>query len=588
MKNLLSLHRYILGIACLLISIQVQAQSPSLRSIVERTTISSDETLMLTVRYNGPRQQSQPSFAQLNSHFTIKSRQQSNQTSITNGRMSSYTDWTLTLFPKKEGRLIIPSFRLGSLISDAVEITVTPERPVPAGQVKDIFIETVIDKSSLYVQEQLTLTYRLFFSRNISALDPEPLVLENIIKDSLPNARYNRRINGTLYAIAEYSYALFPQVSGEFEIPSLQWLIKIPKKNSNRSFFGLSGQAEVVRRRTDKQTITVLPRSSTYPSNKPWLPATHVSLDESWSQDPNQMTTGEPLTRTIVLKVKGLMASQLPPIWQQQVVNHLKIYADKPELSDEKNSDGFTAIRIESAAVVLNAEGSVTLPAVKVPWWNTKTDTLEWAAIPERVITAKGSTPLYAPLNSANSSTLDSSKNAGNMVSSTPLATGQVNPTILSSEEKDELTSQLFFWKALSQALLLLLGASISYIIYVLRRPAAKPSSRYNADTSNIKKAFSLLQKHSKSGNSKELREALLIWANLYWKSHAPKTLQDIANRIDDENIRNEIKILDANLYADASDSPHEGSKLVQLLKTYISQQQDNRPSEELQPLYGR
>lgn len=584
MKNLLSLHRYILGIACLLISFQVQAQSPSLRSIVERTTISSDETLILTVRYNGPRQQSQPSFAQLNSHFTIKSRQQSNQHSIINGKVSSHTDWTLTLYPKKEGRLIIPSFRLGSVISDAVEITVTPERQLPAGQVKDIFIETVIDKTSLYVQEQLTLTYRLFYSRNVNAFEAEPLVLENVIKDSLPNARYNRRINGKLYAIAEYSYALFPQVSGEFEIPSLQWLIKIPRKNSNRSFFGLSGQTEVVRRRTDKHTITVLPRSSTYPRNKPWLPATHVSLDESWSQDPNQMTTGEPLTRTIVLKVKGLMASQLPPVWQQQVVNNLKIYADKPELSDEKNSDGFTAIRIESAAVVLNAEGSVTLPAVKVPWWNTNTDTLEWAAIPERVITAKGSTPLYAPLNS----TLNSPQNAGSIASSTPLATGQANPTIISSEEKDELTSQLFFWKTLSQVLLVLLGASISYIIYVLRRPAAKPSSRYNSDESNIKKAFSLLQKHCQSGHSKELREALLIWANLYWKLHAPKTLQDIADRIDDENIRDEIKILDANLYADAPDSPREGSKLAQLLKTYVSQQKDQSANKELQPLYGR
>ncbi len=583
MKNLLSLHRYILGIACLLISFQIQAQSPSLRSIVERTTITADETLILTVRYNGPRQQSQPSFAQLNSHFTIKSRQQSNQHSVINGKVSSHTDWTLTLFPKKEGRLIIPSFRLGSLISDAVEITVTPERPVPAGQVKDIFIETVVDKSSVYVQEQLTLTYRLFYSRNVNAFEAEPLVIENVIKDSLPNARYNRRINGKLYAIAEYSYALFPQVSGEFEIPSLQWLIKIPKNNTNRSFFGFSSRVEAVRRRTDKHTITVLPRSSTFPSNKPWLPATHVSLEESWSQDPNQMNTGEPLTRTIVLKVKGLMASQLPPVWQQQVVNNLKIYADKPELSDEKNSDGFTAIRIESAAVVLNAAGSVTLPAVKVPWWNTNTDTLEWAAIPERVITAKGTTPLYSPHNSP----LNSPQNAGNIVSSTPLATGQVNPTALSSKENDELNSQLFFWKTLSQVLLALLGASISYIIYVLRRPSAKPSSLYNADESNIKKVFSLLQKHSQSGNAKELRETLLIWANLYWESQPPKTLQDIANRIDDEKIRDEIEILDANLYADAPDSPHEGSKLAQLLKAYISQQKVQSPSNKLQPLYG-
>lgn len=555
MKTLsIRFHTYVVAAICLLLSLQLSAQSPSLRSTVDRSTISVDEVLMLTVRYSGPRPQRAPSFAQLNTQFDIISTQQNSRRLINNGRISSYTEWTLTLSPKQAGQLIIPSFRLGSLISDAIEVTVVPEKKLPAGTVKDIFMENVVEKSSMYVQEQLTLKYRLFFSVNVYGVSAQELEIDNVVIDTLPHERYQRRINGKTYEVVEYNFALFPQVSGKIIIPSLQWKIKSQKNRFSRE------KSNTIN--TDAHNITVLPRPATFPVDHVWFPAENLSLEESWSGDTSEMNTGEPLTRVITLKVKGLMSSQLPPIWQQSSNIELKIYTDKPQLSDEKSTDGFTATRIESSAVVLTSAGSITIPAVRIPWWNTQSNSLQWAVIPERVITASGASSIIDELDNV---------------------------------ERAELKDQIHFWRMLTLGLVGILIALSGYLLHRLKtpfNPAFKPEQKAYSDGTNLKKAYSLLgasllQAKSRPEAAKEIREALLLWAKLYWQATPPKTLQDIIRLIDDKDIAAEIVKLDASLYAQTSAEHVDGHKLATLLKAFTATRQSQMRSTDIQGLYG-
>ncbi len=569
------------------LSVNSLANNDNLTSIVDRTVISINESVVLTVRYTGERQQAAPSFAQLETQFHIRSRQQSNQYSVVNGQVSSYTDWTLVLDPKSEGKLIIPSFRLGSLISDAVEVTVTPEKQLPAGKIKEVFLDTVVDKEKIFVQEQLIVRYRLFFSRNVNSVEAQPLVIPNVVVDALPEKQFNHRINGQLYRVAEYSYALFPQESGEFEIPSLAWTISIPTTN-NRSFLGFSGRNKAIRQRTKSHTITVLPQPDTFPTQYTWLPAQDVTLEETWSSDPNQMTVGEPMTRTLTLKVEGLTSAQLPVIWNAKPTGKMKIYGDKPELNDEKLDQGFTATRKESSAVVINSAGSVTLPAIKIPWWDSSTNTLQWAAVPERTISVQGS----ANSGNGNSYPQTSASSAPNTVQNnaqTSALAESLNDEILTLKAK--VRSQKIQKYAL---LFFLLVTLLLFIREKLRKTAEQNDIRLNPgkrESTIAKKAFSQLLTKCQQGAGHDIRAALFTWAPLYWPHQTPKTLDDIARLIGEAEITLALKTLDASLYAvDAqSDSNKvDGNKLAALLKTFISKQRNKEKGTKLEGLYGK
>ncbi len=576
-----------LFVSLIFLSVHSLANNDNLTSIVDRTVISINESVVLTVRYTGERQQAAPSFAQLETQFHIRSRQQSNQYSVVNGQVSSYTDWTLVLDPKSEGKLIVPSFRLGSLISDAVEVTVTPEKQLPAGKIKEVFLDTVVDKEKIFVQEQLIVRYRLFFSRNVNSVEAQPLVIPNVVVDALPEKQFNHRINGQLYRVAEYSYALFPQESGEFEIPSLAWTISIPTTNS-RSFLGFSGRNKAIRQRTKSHTITVLPQPDTFPTQYTWLPAQNVTLEETWSSDPNQMSVGEPVTRTLTLKVEGLTSAQLPELWHAKPTGIMKIYGDKPELNDEKFDQGFIATRKESSAVVVNSPGSVTLPAIKIPWWDSNTNTLQWAAVPKRTISVQGSA------NSAN-------------VNGSPQTTGSPAPSVVQNNAQtsalaDSLNEEVLSLKtklrnANIQKYALLFFLLVTLVLYIrekMKKAAfqgeANPSS-HKQESNAAKKAFSHLLTKCQQGSGHEIRSALSAWAMVYWPNQKPKTLDDIAHLIDDAEIAQALKTLDASLYAvdaDTDSNKIDGNKLAALLKTFIAKRRGKEKGSELEGLYGK
>ncbi len=578
-KNI-TLWRCILFFVLTVMSLAAWAQGENLRSIVDRTEIGIDETLQLTVRYTGPsRQAQQPTFTHLNSQFDILSTTQSNQFRAINGQVNSYTDWVMVLAPKREGRLIIPSFRLGSLISDAVEITVTPAKQSPNGGVTDIYLETEIDKSSVYVQEQVRVTYRLFFAQNVNSLDnPDPSI-DKVIVDKLPDARYDRRIGGRHYGVAEFSYALFPQESGEIVIPALRWTLTIPRSGQNRSFFGLSGRVETRRLRTEEKTIEVKPRPDNFPNNHTWLPAQNLTLEESWSTDPATLNVGEPVTRTITLKAKGLLASQLPPVWSGMNDQNIKTYADQPELNEERSSDGLQAIRIESAAVVVNIAGELTLPPIKLPWWDTSTNTLQYAALPERKLKAKSSgAQARAPQLGAN---------ASNVPTPTSTQPGAPLPADASAQVST-LQAKLWFWRYLSLALALVVLVTTAVIYRLLKRPLVAPArgiSQANEGPRDEAKAFKSLRLQCQQGDPQKIRAALLAWAKHHWQP-APTTLEAISEQLNDAAIAHQLSLLDTALFGQGSDEAFDGNQLAALLKDHREREKTKAPDTSLATFY--
>ena len=205
---------YILIVALFLLSSSAWA---ALTATVDRKGIDSNESLQLRVRYAGQASSSEPDFSVLERDFRVLSNDRLKYTMI-NGRTESYTDWTLTLMPKRTGRLLIPSIKFKQDISDAIEITVRKASPSNAtGQ--PVYTETLVDKSSLYVQEQLLLTHRLYTSIQLTDLSMETGGAGAIVQQVAQN-QFRKRIGNRDYIVVEKSTLYFPG-QRELEIPPL-------------------------------------------------------------------------------------------------------------------------------------------------------------------------------------------------------------------------------------------------------------------------------------------------------------------------------------------------------------------------------
>ena len=217
-------------------------------------------------------------------------------------------------------------------------------------------------------------------------------------------------VNGKLYRVITYKYIVAPQKSGKLTLPQVvfngQAQIPTNRRNmpSNQDMFNdmfksfsmnMNGfatfQTKRVRITGDNININVKAVPSEVTGDI-WMPADDATLAEAWN--PNQgFKQGEPITRTIALKVTGLADTQLPNI-DIGNTNGLKQYPEPYKTSNDLVDDKVVSVKQFNIVYIPEVSGSVTIPAVNINWWNLKEDKLETVSLPSHQIEiiANGST----------------------------------------------------------------------------------------------------------------------------------------------------------------------------------------------------
>ncbi len=555
----------------------ISAHAQTLTASVDRTTIGEDETLNLSVRYNGSSNtRGQPDFANLSSQFEILNQSQSNRMNSYNGRVESYTEWQMILAPRTTGSLLIPAFEFQGARSTPIKVTVSDAQPVAPGNVKEVFIETSIDKEAAYVQEQVILRYKFYYSVNIDELAKEDLTFDNVLIEPLEETRYGKTINGKPFQVVEFGYALFPQASGVLEIPEQTWNARI-SRSPRRSVFDFNGgRYELKRLKTASKTINIKEKPASFPAGATWLPSSALTLAESWASDPSQFKVGEPITRTLNLQANGLISSQLPEINTEARDPRLKIYPDQPKLNDKLDTDGAIAQRIETSAVVVNEGGEIGVPGVRIPWWNTVTDELEYAEIPDRKFwVAAGEKSKQRPV-------VQAPPAAAEQNNTQPLSTPSTTPGGVSGAPS---------WLYLLVAVLILTnGVSILLWLRAAKQRTTAVNSKDNqrAGTDSEKSLLNAFKNACEQGDEAEIRRSALAWAQAFWGKHTITSLSDIARKGTGSDLKAQCLALDASLFRkdDASGfDPTAFYRAVQQVRdSYRVNKSQN--TDELAPLY--
>jgi len=549
-----------------------------LSSTVDRTEISEDESLTLRVRYDG-NTNGQPDFSALSQDFEILSQQQSNQIRTINGRVEAFTEWSMMITPRTTGVLQIPSFEFDGERSAAVKINVTESAPLPAGKKDVVFLETVVDHTTTYVQEQITVTYRFFYSVNVEALDRPDLALDDVVIEPLDDTSYQRKINGTPYNVAEFNYALFPQTSGPITIPSMRWTAKI-NYSPRRSMFDLhGGRYEIKRLQTDQILLNVRAKPDSFPSGATWLPSPDVTLEDKWNKDPGKFKVGEPITRTLTLRASGLMSSQLPKLLPEVADERLKFYPDQPAHFEEKTAQGITATRTETVAVVVSEGGEIVIPKVRIPWWDTKKDELRYAEIPERRVVVAAS---------------EAMKKA-QAAREQALAQGDTSslPTAAQPAVSHDTIPQWLVWLSVLAGLLALVFLSLWIYTLTLLRKLTRPATQGQSVTRQLSqsesKAWAAFQRACAKSDLADVRKTLIHWAKIHWPMTSIHALADVHRQLGSADVEKELQNLDKALFSESGNSHWQAASLLQAMEdAKKSHERKEKSTSALVPLYGQ
>ena len=355
---------------------------------VDRTEVALGETLRLTIRSDAGEQPNDLDLSGIERDFEILQRSSSTSARLVGGQQSVTRTLELDLAPRRDGVMTIPPLVTGGKRTTPIAIKVSPE-PIVAPGDELVLFDSAVDKTDVYVQAQLILTVTLQQAINLDNRTITELDIPDIYVEPLEQKSFQRRIAGRLWQVTELRYALFPQKSGVFEIPALAFSGR--ELLPGRSLLG----ARLGRRiALDSRPITidVKPVPASFPGEV-WLPASRLTLTSQWSAAPNALVTGDSTTRTLELTAEGLQGSQLPPLTSlggSSSLDGLRFYPDKETIDQREVPAGLEGYRLQSEALVAIRTGNWELPPLSIPWWNTETDTLEFARLPEETIAVSG------------------------------------------------------------------------------------------------------------------------------------------------------------------------------------------------------
>lgn len=525
-----------------------------------------------------------PDFSPIYLHFDVLSSSQSTNMRSINGSWSLKKTWDLAVIAKDIGTFTIPAINFGKDISPAIQIKVSnstspnslaPKGQTPATVPASIFLESAIDKKTAWVQSQFIYTIRLLRTVSIAnaslsepvSSDPDAII-EKIAEDNYQTTR-----NGIQYDVFERRYAIFPQKSGLLKIDPLTFEGRINATQARTIFdqFRMSGQSKRLRSKAVEIQVKANPPSINL---QDWLPASHLQLVEEWSEDIQNIKTGEPITRTITIAAEGLTGVQLPDL-KFNDIDGLKQYPDNSVVENRPTTGGITGLKQIKVALIPAKAGTYTMPEIKLQWWNTKTNKEELAIIPQTLITATGDVsqnPMVMP-------TPDKSETSLNQTPATNNNTQAAALAVTSSEP---------YWKWLT--LFFATVWLLTLILFYKRSNAYKKQDKIKVETSNasIRSAMAAVETSAKSDDAIKTKTALIEWAKLIYNDRTITNLTQITE-YSSAQLSQQIRQLNQVLYSPEKHTWHGKDLLVSFNdEQSLKNKTMHTPSSVLKPLYNK
>ena len=537
---------------------------------VNRTAVAMQESFTLMVEVTGSGARNQPDLSVLEESFEIVRGSKRTEVKVVDGESQAKTKFFYTLTPKRPGVLKIPALKVGDAATQAITIYVTKAAIVSVDDgAPDLFLEAEVTEQQPLVQSQITYTMRLFQAidtREGSLSEPE--LRDAIVIRLGDDVQYEVDRYDRSYLVVERRYAVFPEVSGPITFPSPVFNGQLPEKRELSSLNDLFGQrggssgnpfanffhpTRPVRVEGPQLRIDVQPVPAGHDSSS-WLPTSGLELEETWTTRPLTFKVGEPTTRTLIVRARGVTAAHLPEI-SVESTDEMKVYADRPIIQTLSERDFIIGVRKVKLAMVPTRSGPFTLPPVVIEWWDTTSGMLRRTELPARDIAVLPS---------------DLAEDA---VADTPTSGDELGagPTVL-----DDGRQPSGAWP------LIVIGLSIIWLItFVAWLRARKGKTGQTATTSQPATTSTHsardLRRACVNNQAWPAKEALIDWAAERWGSDQPQTLTAVALCVSSSETSKALMELDGILYDGNESTWTSGAHLWSCLQSETGEKKDRK-----------
>ena len=586
----------------LALSFSFQALAQTLTATVNRNPVPEGEAFILTLTLDEAQNNSlSPDLKPLENDFSVYSVSNSSQINIINGVRSDTKQWNIGLIANKTGEVSIPAIKLGNLSSKPIVMKIisaeqAAQNAAASGNTSAsqsaqprYSMKAEVNTPHPYVQQQVDYTVTILDTGGLQG--DAPYFKDNgnndwIIKTAAAPTVDSKTINGKTIREIKFHYALFPQKSGKLKLPQAYFrgfyltqdrvaydpfedLFGNSLAGSGFGFADMFATQNPVNLVTKPIEIEVKPIPETNKGSW-WLPAESVELYSEWSPQNPKFMVGEAVSRTIYLKATGVVENQLPEI-KFPSINGIKQYPEKAVSESRLNNDKIVSIQKAVNVYIPNTEGKITLPEIRVPWFNVKTNRMEVASLPATTIkveAGKNTGAINQSEAGANQENLATLSNNTNPVSSAPVAAA--------SAPNQSNNYQTYFMIAVA----FFLGILFSYLLLKSRL------SPKNEQKSEIKDFRAYIIKKAREKDLRGLRDGLFDWCSHNHPEQKVLNLKEVISLNPDKEFEQAINSLMKGLYADNAQDWDSESFIIAFENVYKRSKTAQKLKKPLPELY--
>lgn len=336
---------------------------------IDKNPVMYGEEILLQIQADEKVSRDAIDFSVLEKDFRVNGPAISQSMQIINGQSSQSTIWQLSLFPKRTGDIEIPAFQIDAATTQPMMVSVLAKPANSDGQQADLFVTNTLSSHELHVQQMAYYEVKIFFkgdlkSGALTAPNLPGCAIEQVGKD----IESSELVNGERFQTITRRYSITPQQSGDFnlEAPFFKGEM-IDRTSSNYDYYAKQKTVSA-----EGKAISFSAKPIPADFNGDWLVSDLVALTEEWSITGDEITQGEPVTRTITLTALDLMDNQLPDL-TMTTPDGVKVYPEQPQAKKAERNGRIVAQKVFSFAVIANKTGELELPEISIPWYNSQT-----------------------------------------------------------------------------------------------------------------------------------------------------------------------------------------------------------------------
>lgn len=371
-------HRALRTVLALLLCIGFGAQAQQPRAWLDRDRIDEGGTVTLNIQSD--QAGAVPDYAPLRADFDLGSQTSSRQVQWSNGDMTSRMLHGIALTPRRAGTLTLPPLRVGSGLTPPLTLQVAAVAgatdPGAARGNAAVFLETEVDDTTPYVQQSVGVVVRLYYASQLVSgelvLDtPEGASLQRVGEDR----SLVRDVNGRRYNLVERRFLLIPERSGPLALAGARF----DGRSAGGFFDDMFGGDGRLRARAPDRTLQVQAQPDAAP--QPWLPLHDLRL--RYTAAPEAGRAGEAATVVVEATALGATRAQFPELPVPDVGPTAQVFAEPPQY-DETFSGTTPQLKLTRRyAIVPRQPGALTVPGLKMAWWDVKAGQARTATVPD-------------------------------------------------------------------------------------------------------------------------------------------------------------------------------------------------------------